>query len=162
MKKLAIYDMDGTIVCSKHRYRTMPCNTRIDLNFWIKNCTNEKIANDSLLPYSEQYFKDLGCIDTMVIIATARTMVKNDANFKYIDENLGNPDFIVHREIKDQNISGTELKTSKIMKNLTDIDNFDMITIYEDNMTYLQGMTDFFENKGKSVIPVFVKSEQGH
>lgn len=159
--KLAIYDMDGTIVCSLHRYRTMPCNTRIDLDFWIENAVPDKISQDSLLPHSEQYFKDLDCIDTMVIIATARTMEKEDANFKYILDNLGNPDIIVHRKEGDKR-SGTELKTTKIMKSLTDLANFDTITIYEDNKDYLQGMTDYFEDLDKKVIPVFVKSNQGH
>ena len=161
MKKLAIYDMDGTIVDSSHRYQTMPCNTRIDLPHWIENCTDEKIAMDQVLPHYRQYEKDLQCDKTTVIIATARTMSQGDANYKYISNVLGDPDYIVHRT-KNDTRKGTDLKTSGIMQNLSDIENFDTITIYEDNMAYLQGMTEFFDNLVSSVIPVFVKSNQGY
>jgi len=159
MKKLAIYDMDGTIVCSQHRYRAE--NNKIDLDFWIENAIPDKIEKDSLLPHSYQYFKDLADMDTILIIATARTMQKNDANFQYISENLGNPNYIVHRQ-KNDTRKGVDLKTSGIMdcvKNLADIET---ITIYEDNQEYLQGMTEFFEAKNKMVYPVFVPSDQGH
>lgn len=161
MKKLAIYDMDGTIVSSQHRYKTAECGTRIDLDHWIENGTPEKIMQDSLLPHHLQYKKDLDCNNTTVIIATARTMEKGDTNFKYIAEKVGEPDFIIHRN-PGEHTKGTELKTSKIIKMLKTVDQYDTITIYEDNMTYLKGITEFFENMVKSVIPIFVFSHQGH
>ena len=54
MKRIAIYDMDGTIVCSMHRYRTIVDNgcERIDLDYWRAN--EYRALEDSLLPLAEQ------------------------------------------------------------------------------------------------------------
>ena len=59
MKRIAIYDMDGTIVCSMHRYRTIVDNgiERIDLDYWRAN--EYRALDDSLLPLAEQYKNDL-------------------------------------------------------------------------------------------------------
>lgn len=159
--KLAIYDLDGTVIDSSHRYRTDETGQNIDLQFWMENCTPEMIAKDSLLPHSKQFFNDLDCLDTMVVIATARTMTANDANFDYITENLGIPNYIIHRKEGDTR-KGQDMKTAKIMKNLKDVSKFESITIYEDNQDYLQGMTEFFDYHNNSVYPIFVQSNQGH
>ena len=70
IKKVSIYDMDGTIVCSLHRYRTIVDENgeRIDLNYWREN--QDLALNDSLLPLAEQYKKDLKDESCYVIIAT--------------------------------------------------------------------------------------------
>ena len=158
--KLAIYDMDGTIVCSQHRYKAV--DNKIDLQFWRENCTDEMIAKDSLLPHSEQFFKDMDCINTVVGIATARAMEMGDANYKFIKKHLGMPDFLVHRKGESDTRKGVDLKNQGIIKNLGDLSDFESIRIYEDNHDYLQGMTEFCEKQNMSVYPVFVKSNQGY
>ena len=158
--KLAIYDMDGTIVCSQHRYKAV--NGKIDLAHWRKNSTAKMIKKDSLLPHSKQFFKDMACNNTVVGIATARSMKQGDANFKYIKKHLGNPDFIVHRLGENDSRKGVDLKNSGITKNLGSLADFESIRIYEDNQEYLQGMTEFCEKQNMSVYPVFVKSKQGY
>ena len=158
--KLAIYDLDGTVVCSQHRYRAK--NGKIDLQHWRKNSTSKMIKKDSLLPHSKQFKKDLKCINTVVGIATARVMGKGDANFKYIKKNLGMPDFIVHRLGENDNRKGVDLKNTGITKNIGTLEDFESIRIYEDNMQYLQGMTEFCELQNNNVYPIFVKSNQGH
>lgn len=160
MKKLAIYDMDGTIVCSKHRYRTNASN-KIDLQFWEENAIPDQIAKDSLLPHHKQYLNDLNDPDVITVIATARQMQAGDANFQFIENNVGVPNYIVHRKIGSK-VKGTDLKISGIMAAIKDLSKIDNITIYEDNFDYLKGMTEYFENRGKSVYPIFVESEQGH
>jgi len=59
IKKVSIYDMDGTIVCSLHRYRTIvdESGERIDLNYWREN--EYRALDDNLLPLAENYKKDL-------------------------------------------------------------------------------------------------------
>ena len=59
IKRVSIYDMDGTIVCSLHRYRTIVDDSgeRIDLDYWRQN--EYRAMDDSLLPLAEQYRKDL-------------------------------------------------------------------------------------------------------
>jgi len=162
MNKLKIFDLDGTIIDSSHRYKTMECGNRIDLDHWRENCTPELIAKDSLLPHIAEYNKAQICPDTTVIIATARSMIKDDANFDYIKNVMGEPDHIIHREGDNDNRKGDVLKTSGIMKAIEDIESFDIIHIYEDNFEQLQKMAEFFDQHIDQVIPVFVQSEQGH
>jgi hypothetical protein len=159
MRKLAIWDLDGTAIDSSHRYRTLECGTKIDLKHWRENCTPEQIAKDVLLPHSNQMIKDLEDANTMVVIATARVMQK--ADFDYIIKNLGIPNYIIHRE-PDDNRKGVDLKNSGIAKYVGDVSRFEHITIYEDNLEYLQGMTQFLEAQNPSVYPVYVPSNQGH
>lgn len=160
MKKLKIFDLDGTIIDSSHRYRSV--DGRIDLDFWRENCTAEMIAKDSLLPHITEYNSAIKCTDTIVIIATARAMIKDDANFDYIKNVLGEPDHIVHRMGENDHRKGDLLKTSGIMKVVEKIDSFDSIHIFEDNFEQLQKMTEFFDQHIDQVIPVFVQSQQGH
>lgn len=152
MKRIAIYDMDGTVVCSLHRYRTI--DNKIDLAFWREN---EPLAmKDSLLPLSEQYKKDLADNDCYVIIATARVLHNPDMIF--IDTILGMPDYIISRKDGD-NRSGGLLKVLGLKK-LFSLRQFHKITdivFYEDNVSYLKAVCDYFNIRG-----VYIPSHQGH
>ena len=44
-----IWDLDGTVIDSSHRYSTLP-NGDIDLPRWIADNTKANIERDSLLP----------------------------------------------------------------------------------------------------------------
>ena len=104
--KVSIYDMDGTIVDSTHRYRTIidENGERIDLDFWRQN--EYKAFDDSLLPLAEQYKADLNNENCYVIIATARIL--RDADNEFIKQILGEPDYIISRS-ENSNISGGKL-----------------------------------------------------
>ena len=153
IKQVKIYDMDGTIVCSLHRYRTMPCGTKIDLAYWREN--EPKAYEDSLLPLAEQYKADLLDPNTYVIIATARVL--RDADMRFINDKLGKPNYIISRKDGDS-ISGGLLKINGLKKffNLKNFKNASW-TFYEDNKTYLAAVCDYFNIEG-----VFVPSQQGH
>jgi hypothetical protein len=157
IKKVKIYDMDGTIVDSSHRYATIQKDGKlmIDLPFWIANCTEEKIMQDGLLPLAEQYKKDLLDSETYVIIATARVM--GDADFKFVKEILGQPNFLISRQ-KGDNQSGVTLKI-KGLQRFFNLKNFKQatFTFFEDNTSYLKGVCDKF-----GIIGVYVPSKQGH
>jgi phosphoglycolate phosphatase-like HAD superfamily hydrolase len=153
--KVAIYDMDGTIVDSSHRYRTITdeTGTRIDLEFWREN---EYLAmNDSLLPMAEQYKIDLAEPSTYVIIATARVM--NLPDWKFVKEILGEPDYFISRP-KDSNISGKTLKINGLAKffNLLNFKDAEFV-FYEDNISYLKAVCDRFNIRG-----IYIPSVQGH
>ena len=160
MKQLKIFDLDGTIIDSSHRYRSK--GARIDLDFWRENSTPEMINNDTFLPHMAEYNKAIFCKETVAVIATARAMVPGDANFDFIRDKMLNPDYIIHRKGEQDNRKGDILKTSGIMKAIDDIEKFDIVTIFEDNFEQLQKMTQFFEYYVDQVVPVFVQSEQGH
>ena len=153
--KVSIYDMDGTIVCSLHRYRTIIDDNgeKIDLGYWREN--EYRAMNDSLLPLAKQYKADLADLNCYVIIATARVLHAADSQF--IREILGEPDYIISRAEGDVS-SGGKLKISGLAKffNLVTFRDAEF-TFYEDNTSYLKAVCDRFNIRG-----VYVPSKQGH
>ena len=155
INRVSIYDMDGTIVCSLHRYRTIidENGEKIDLGYWREN--EYKALGDSLLPLSAQYKADLSDENCYVIIATARVLRTND--YTFITDILGEPDYIISR-IDGDSISGGKLKINGLAK-FFNLNNFKdaEFTFYEDNAQYLKAVCDRFNIKG-----VYVPSKQGH
>lgn len=155
INRVAIYDMDGTIVDSSHRYRTIVDENgeRIDLQYWRDN--EYRAMEDTLLPMAEQYKKDLADNSCYVIIATARVM--GEADWQFVDNILGKPDYFISRP-KDSNISGKALKINGLAKffNLNNFKNAEFV-FYEDNIQYLKAVCDRFNIRG-----VYIPSVQGH
>lgn len=153
--KVSIYDMDGTIVDSLHRYRTIVDDNgeRIDLGYWREN--EYRAMDDTLLPLAQQYKEDLRNENCFVIIATARVLRAADNEF--ISKVLGEPDYIISRMDGDT-ISGGKLKIAGLAKffNLKNFKDAEF-TFYEDNVQYLKAVCDRFNIRG-----VYVPSKQGH
>lgn len=155
IKRVAIYDMDGTIVDSSHRYRTIVDENgeRIDLDYWREN--EYRAMDDGLLPLANQYRADLADPECYVIIATARVM--NGPDWQFVREVLGEPDYLISRP-KDSTISGKTLKINGLAKffNLNNFKDADFV-FYEDNIQYLKAVCDRFNIRG-----VYIPSVQGH
>lgn len=153
IKRVEIFDMDGTIVDSLHRYRTMPCGTKIDLEYWRAN--EYRAMEDKLLPLAKFYKECLADPNCYVIIATARVM--RDADWQFVKEVLGMPDYFISRKEGDT-ISGGKLKINGLQKffNLRNFQNAEF-TFYEDNVQYLKAVCDRFNIRG-----VYIPSNQGH
>lgn len=155
IKRVAIYDMDGTIVDSSHRYRTIVDENgeHIDLVYWREN--EYRAMDDGLLPLADQYRADLADPHCYVIIATARVM--NDPDWQFVKEVLGEPDYLISRP-KDSTISGKTLKINGLAKffNLNNFKDADFV-FYEDNIQYLKAVCDRFNIRG-----VYIPSVQGH
>jgi len=153
--RVAIYDMDGTIVDSSHRYRTIvdDAGERIDLQYWRDN--QFRAMDDSLLPMAEQYRADLRDENCYVIIATARVM--NAPDWQFVKEILGEPDYFISRNEGDAQ-SGKTLKINGLAKffNLIPFQGADFV-FYEDNVDYLKAVCDRFGIRG-----VYIPSKQGH
>jgi hydroxymethylpyrimidine pyrophosphatase-like HAD family hydrolase len=153
--KVSIYDMDGTIVDSSHRYRTITVNgiEKIDLDYWRAN--EYRAMDDGLLPLAEQYRRELRDENTYVIIATARVM--GAADWQFVDEILGKPDYFISRRAG-ETISGGQLKINGLQKffNLKQFRKADAV-FYEDNTSYLKAVCDHFQIRG-----VYIPSKQGH
>lgn len=141
IKEIHIYDMDGTLVDSSHRFRINE-HGKIDLQFWIDNCTPEMIAKDSLLPLADQYRAHLADPEIYTVIATARYM--QDADFAYIRDVLGMPNKIVYRHAKNNHLKGADLKIAglRFLKNLRQFAN-KACHFYEDNLEYLHPVADY-------------------
>ena len=153
IKEIKIYDMDGTIVDSTHRYKTLECGTKIDLQFWRDN---EYLAyNDSLLPLAEQYKLDIQNPECYVIIATARII--RDEDMRFIKDKLGMPNHIISRKENDSR-SGGLLKVLGLKK-FFNLKNFKSAkaVFFEDNVNYLKTVCDYFNIEG-----VYIPSKQGH
>lgn len=156
IKHIAIYDMDGTIVDSSRRYRTVTDSqgiARIDLQYWRDN--EYRAMEDTLLPLAEQYRRDLRDEYTYVIIATARVM--NSPDWEFVREVLGMPDYLISRAAGDTR-SGGLLKVLGLQKffNLKNFRDADAV-FYEDNISYLRTVCDHFNIRG-----VYIPSVQGH
>lgn len=151
IRKVSIYDMDGTIVDSSHRYRTI--NGKIDLEYWRAN--EYRAMEDGLLPLADQYMDELRDPSVYVIIATARVM--GAADWQFVHEILGVPDYFISRKPGDS-ISGGLLKVNGLQKffNLKQFRKADAV-FYEDNVNYLKTVCDHFNIRG-----VYIPSVQGH
>lgn len=153
IKQIKIYDMDGTIVDSTHRYRTMPCGTKIDLEYWRQN--ENRAYSDKLLPLAVQYQNDLANPEIYVIIATARII--RDEDMRFIKDKLGMPNYIISRKENDSRSGGLlkimGLKKFFNLKNFRDA----KAVFFEDNASYLKTVCDFFNIEG-----VYIPSKQGH
>jgi hypothetical protein len=154
---VSIYDLDGVVIDSTHRYRTINHNGNkvMDLQHWRDN---EHLAHhDELLPHAERYKRDIAIKSKLVIIATAREMKQPDFNF--INSQLGRPCAMVYRKIGDTR-KGAALKIQGIEKVLSaarvKVDPSKMV-VYEDNHNYLKDICQHFKCLG-----VYVPSNQGY
>lgn len=93
-RAIHVYDIDGVLVDTSHRYRNKPDGT-IDLDYWLQNRTRENIARDKLLPLIKKYRRDLADPHIYVILCTARQDHELDREF--FAKNLGNPNRIYMR-----------------------------------------------------------------
>jgi hypothetical protein len=75
-----IFDLDETVICSKHRKNTLPDGS-LDLKHWIEHNTAEKIAKDSLLPLAKTMRSTYFSGEHIVIVCTARVLSEADYEF---------------------------------------------------------------------------------
>jgi hypothetical protein len=164
MKKITeihIFDFDGTLVDSSHRYRTDKTGEKIDLQYWIDN---ENKANlDSPIDYACSIYRDIrDSLTKYAVIATARIWCSQAVNV-VIDNDLV-PNSLVSRRGRNDNRGGAELKISHVdrLLNLRQFAKVQAIHVYEDNLTYLKTMTEYYKLKGYNVQGHYFPSNQGH
>lgn len=80
-KRICIFDLDETLVDSKHRTPNRPDGT-LDLQKYFKLKNRESIFKDTLLPLAG-FFKNLDRQENYIIICTARAMNQDD--YDYLD-----------------------------------------------------------------------------
>ena len=153
---LYVFDIDGVLADSSHRFRTMPCGTRIDLDYWRANSTPEKIMQDAVLPAADIYRKAIARGEH-VVIATARVMT--DACYAWIETHLGMPDLIISRPAESTE-SGAVMKARGVCRvaNWVQPEN---AFIYEDNEKYLRSIESALKPIVSNVEANFIKSNQG-
>ena len=139
-----IWDLDGTVIDSSHRYSTLP-NGDIDLPRWIADNTKANIERDSLLPLARLMRSNWRQGDT-VIICTARVLGIHDHCF-LADHGI-KANFILSRALGD-NRGDAEMKRAKLFALFADLKIpfarwTRNATFYDDN----QGVLDMAEKIG--------------
>ncbi len=79
IKRVVVFDLDETIIDSKHRTPNRPDGT-LDLDKYFELKNRDSIMRDSLLPLADT-FKRLCRKENYVIICTARAMNQDDYDF---------------------------------------------------------------------------------
>ena len=79
----SIFDIDNTLVNSKHRYKSLPDGS-IDLPAWIASNTRENCLLDTLLPTVRTLRNDYKAGVT-ILLCTARVL--SDHDFEFFMEN---------------------------------------------------------------------------
>lgn len=113
-KRLAIFDLDETLIDSKHRTPNRPDGTLdLDRYFALKN--RESIFQDSLLPLAS-FFKALDRSENYIIICTARAMNQDD--YDYLQANGIHAHLILCRPLdgSEHHIKDGVLKARKIQR----------------------------------------------
>lgn len=151
---LHVFDFDGTLVDSSHRYRTT-AEGKIDLDFWIAN--EHRALDDVPLPLLDVYRELQSRDDAYCMIATARIWCELSREFARRHNVVGH---VVARRGRGDTRRGAALKVTGIRRilNLRQFSNVKEIHVYEDNLEYLEGICMAFDN----AIPHFIPSNQGH
>ena len=111
-----IWDLDGTVIDSRHRYSTLE-NGDIDLPKWISDNTRANIEKDTLLPLAELMRSNYRQGD-IVIICTARVLGVWDHVF-LADHGI-KAHFILSRALGD-NRGDAEMKKAKLIALFADL-----------------------------------------
>lgn len=153
MKEIHVFDLDGTLVDSSHRYKTLIDSNggeKIDLDYWRKN--SDKVFLDEPLPLVEKFKELLKKPETLVVIATARVWC--ELSQKFLEHHNLMPHALIARMSEHDNRKGTDLKIEGLKKiNVKDAEYH----IYEDNLDYLKGLMKEFNAIGH-----YCPSKQGH
>lgn len=141
LKKIHVYDLDGVLVDSSHRYRNKPCGA-IDLDYWFKMRTPENVARDSLLPLARQYVRDCQNSEIYTVICTSRSQEIEDIRFIY--DNLGAPNKLIMRPHGNME-SDSILKRRQLMM-LFNLRQFARLPrrLWEDNQKNIAALHDLF------------------
>lgn len=73
---IIIFDLDGTVIDTSHRYRDTP-EGHCDLDYWFLNSTPEMIARDTLLPLADvwrRYHRE----GHEIVVCTARSWERHE------------------------------------------------------------------------------------
>ena len=137
MNKYKIWDLDGTVIDSSHRYSTLP-NGDINLPRWIQDNTRENIERDSLLPLARLMRSNYRMGD-IVIICTARVLGIWDK--VYLADHGIKAQFILSRALGD-NRGDAEMKRAKLLALFADLQIpfarwTRNATLYDDNLGVL-------------------------
>lgn len=140
-KIIHVYDLDGVLVDTAHRYRNLPDGT-IDLRYWLANRTEQNIAKDKILPLARQYQRDCLSDSIYTIICTSRMYHVLDIEF--IIGVLGAPDKLIMRP--EDNCEGDAVLKRRQLQRLFNLKQFRFLPrrLWEDNPLNIAALESLF------------------
>ena len=159
--KLRVYDIDGTILSSQHRYKLhddLP--KRIDLDHWRINSTPSQIMQDRpIFPLLNRLLADQRNADIVTAISTNRYIC--DHTLQVFEKYGINPDFVSSRTHDQQ--KGSELKQEFIL-NLFSLLQPEQVIFIDDNVKVLQDVKNHFilAGLGSVIRCIYQPSKQGY
>jgi len=141
MKRVEIFDRDGTLTCSLHR-TVIDENGLLDLGHWLESYTAENVAKDELLPTADYYKECLNNPEVYTVIITVAMLPQFDID--NIMETLGLPDKLIF-PTKNVGNFGAEWKV-KALAFLTTLKQFAGLPkfFHEDNLKYMSKVCDAY------------------
>ena len=160
IKAIHIFDFDGTLVDSSHRYRAID-NKRIDLQYWIDN-SHLAHLDKPIKPVCDIFRELVKSSFDYPLIATARILC--DGFWKVCNDAGINPPSLIARKDRTCNKGGAELKIAHVdrLLNLKQFSKVSEIHVYEDNLAYLEKIALHYAKKGYNVVKNYYPSNQGH
>ena len=157
IKAIHVFDFDGTLVDSSHRYR-LGDNGKIDLPHWRAN--EYRAMDDVPLPLCNTFRALRDSANDFVMVATARIWCPVTEAFVAKHDLASH---VVARKGADDSRGGVPLKVAGIKRllNLRQFAKVEEMHVYEDNLDYLTGIISAFSGQFKTV-PHFFESQQGH
>ena len=141
LDRIHVYDLDGVLVDTSHRYRNKPDGT-IDLPYWFAMRTAKNIAADKPLPLAKQYASDCKNPHIYTVICTSRAQDILDIRFIY--DVLGAPNKLIMRPVGNMDSDGP-LKR-RALQGLFNLRQFRNLPrrLWEDNRKNIDALSDLF------------------
>jgi hypothetical protein len=160
-KIIVLWDCDGVLLDSAHRYRTKIDHTGrevIDLHHWKREAARGGAWFDVPLPHAESYRAMLKEPEKYyVIICTSRLMNRSD--YLSIEQRIGKPHAYISRKDDKQSGSGLKVAGIKRLLRLRQFRDCAAVEFYDDNIGNITRMQ--LELQGR-VLCHYVPSKQGH
>jgi len=139
LRQIHVYDLDGVLVDTSHRYRNKPDGT-IDLDYWFAN--RYKLDADTLLPLAKQYRADCANPEIYTVVCTARVYDARDVRF--INSRIGKPNKLIMRPRG--NMEGDAILKRRALQRIFNLRQFARLPrrFWDDNPRNLNACRDLF------------------
>ncbi len=134
MKKLFIFDLDGTVINSEHRTPRLPDGS-VDVHGFLSMKNRKMVFRDTLLPLARTMRQAHADPDVTVAVCTSRTMHEMDLH--YLRFHRLNHDIMLHRTKGDFDTPDAALKTDLIQPLL---DKFRAAVMFDDNLSVIDAV----------------------
>jgi len=126
-KTLVIFDLDHTVICSKHRSEH-DNNGKLNLSEWIANSTWSNIMRDTLLPLARTWKALIGRDDVDIFVCTARDM--KSADYAFLHKHGLHAHAILHPDYSAHGTGNAAKAKRELLEPL--VSNYHTVIFYDD------------------------------